>query len=502
MTPIVLVGINSRYAHTAIGLRYLRANLHELREHSVIEEFVIGESAQNITEKILRHSPRIVGIGTYIWNAIDVQRLILTLKKVAPELVIVLGGPEVSHRPFRVDFSAADYIVPGEGELLFYRLCRDLLQGTPPKERILSPQLPDLKRIELPYDEYSDHDLRHRYTYVEASRGCPFRCEFCLSAIDERVRMFDMDRLMEALEKLWQRGARHFKFIDRTFNLNIRHATRLIDFFLSKEEPYTLHFEVIPDHFPETLRERIRRFPPATLQLEIGIQTLDPRVLERIERRMDLRKVRENIAFLEHETHAHLHLDLIVGLPGESLEGFAANLDALKRLTDAEIQIGILKKLSGTTLHRHDETYGMVYSDLPPYDILKNDLLPFETIQKMKRFARFWDLVYNSGNFRQTVGYLFQKEGVFTGFFDFCEWIYAQTASTWQISLNRMAELLFGYLQAEGYDAAMIARSLASDLLSIEGRKLPAFLRGYVTDLPQKRAKRMERQKRRQILRS
>ncbi|OQX72573.1 MAG: B12-binding domain-containing radical SAM protein [Campylobacteraceae bacterium 4484_4] len=503
MHEIVLVGINSRYSHSAFGLRYLRANLKELRERSVIEEFVIGENPQNIAEKILRHTPKIVGIGTYIWNAPDVHNLIETLKKVSPQTTIVLGGPEVSHPPFRVDFSAADYIVPGEGEIGFYTLCRDLLAGTPPKSRIPAPTVPKLKALALPYDEYSDHDIAHRHIYVEASRGCPFECEFCLSAIDERVRMFDMERLMESFEKLWQRGARKFKFIDRTFNLNIRHAIRLIDFFLAKEEPCELHFEVIPDHFPEALRERIKAFPPASLQLEIGIQTLNPEILANIHRRMDLQKVRENIAFLEQETNAHLHLDLIVGLPGESLESFANNLNTLKKMTDAEIQIGILKKLSGTTLHRHDEVYGMVYSDIPPYDILKNDLLSFETIQKMKRFARYWDIVYNSGNFRKTVTYIFDGEDVFGGFFDFSTWIFEETESTWQISLLRMTELIFRYLtRKRGYDPTQIADTILEDILRVGGRKIPGFLRDYASHIPDLRKNRLDKSKKRQELRT
>ncbi len=500
---IVLAGINSRYSHSSFGLRSLRANLKELRERSVIEEFVIGENPRNIAETILSHAPKIVGIGTYIWNATDVRDLIGILKKISPETTIVLGGPEASHPPYRVDFSAADHIVPGEGEIVFYRLCRDLLEGRKIKERIISPVTPDLKELALPYDEYSDHDIAHRHIYVEASRGCPFTCEFCLSAIDERVRTFDTKRLLEAFETLWRRGARSFKFIDRTFNLHIRYALDLIDFFLSKTEPVELHFEVVPDRFPEALRERIGSFGPATLQLEIGIQTLNPEILANIRRRMDLRKVKENIAFLDRHTHAHLHLDLIVGLPGESLESFADNLNTLKKLTDAEIQIGILKKLSGTTLHRHDETFGMVYSDIPPYDILKNDLLSFDTIQKMKRFARYWDIVYNSGNFRQTADFLFDGEDVFGGFFDFSGWIFTQTASTWQISMGRMSQLIFEYLTTRrGYDKRKVADTIIEDIMRVKGRSIPGFLRQYATKIPDLRPQKLSRHNKRQVLRT
>jgi len=287
-----------------------------------------------------------------------------------------------------------------------------------------------------------------------------------------------MERFIGELEKLWQRGVRNFKFIDRTFNLSIENATRLLDFFLSQEEEYFVHFEVIPDHFPKALREKIAKFPPAALQLEVGIQTLDPNISQNIHRRLNVEKIEENLAFLQNETHAHLHVDLIVGLPGESIEGFGRNLNRLHALTQCEIQIGILKKLSGTTLSRHDEIYGMVYSDKPPYDIVQNDLIPFALMQKMKRFARFWDMVYNSGNFKRSCELLWKETEVFEGFYAFSEWLYDQTESTWQISLDRLAELIFRYLcEVLNYEKEAIKTRLIEDVMTVRGRKMPSFLR-------------------------
>ena len=503
MKEIILVGINSRYAHTSIGLRYLHANLKGLKERAEILEFVIGEQAQTLAEKILDKNPKIVAIGVYIWNALDVHNLIEVIKKVSPHTQIIIGGPEVSYMPFRVDFSQADFVIQGEGEISFYELCRDILAAQVTSPRIIKATMPNLKEIVLPYRAYNDMDVAHRYIYVEASRGCPFECEFCLSAIDEKVRTFDIDLLLEEFDKLWERGARNFKFIDRTFNLNIRLANKLLDFFLAKEGEYSLHFEVIPDHFPEGLKSRIVQFPPAVLQLEIGIQTLNEEILDNINRRMNLEKVRENITYLENETNAHIHLDLLVGLPGESLESFGDNLNRLKAMTNAEIQIGILKKLSGTTLDRHDKMYGMVYSDKPPYDIVKNDLLSFKEIQKMKRFSRFWDLTYNSGNFKSTVNLIWKDRSVFEGFYHFSEWIYAQTASTWQISLTRLAELLFDYLVEEcHHDRVLVADAIVFDIAGIRGRKIPAFLREYASFVPAVKEKGVSKHNKRQVARA
>lgn len=485
MNSITLTTLNARYSHTSIGLRYLFANLKGLQQQAHINEFTINDNVQDIAEQLLAKKPRIIGIGVYIWNAIQVSELIHTIKKVSPETCIILGGPEVSYDPIRINMDVADHIIRGEGELAFYKLCQAILAGEQAPERIIDAGTVSLDDIELPYRYYSDEDVKNRYIYVEASRGCPFSCEFCLSSMDNRVRNLFIDRLLEEFEILWQRGVRNFKFIDRTFNLNPKISNQILDFFLAKDENYFAHFEVIPDHFPLSIQQRIKQFKPATLQLEVGIQTLNNDVAANIHRKLNIAKVKENITFLEHETHAHMHLDLIVGLPGENLESFGKGLNQLCGLTNAEIQIGILKNLSGTSLSRHNEAYGMVYSDIPPYDIIKTNDLSFEDIQKMKRFARFWNLYKNSGNFQMSLPLLWSKGDIFESFFAFSIWIYKQTNSTWQISLDRLSKLLFEYLcSTASYDTQHIADCLAQDFMKIEGRVLPSFLQPYVPHTP------------------
>lgn len=480
MSDIVLTTLNGRYTHSAIGLRYLYANLKELQPKASIKEYVIKERMQDIAFDILSSNPKIVGIGVYIWNALDVYELVHIIKKVSPQTKVILGGPEVSYEPFRVDYNIADFIIQGEGEVQFYELCRDIMNGKTCDQKIFHPKILDLEKIELPYKYYNENDVQHRYIYVEASRGCPFSCEFCLSSIDKQVRNFDIDKILKEFQTLWDRGVRNFKFIDRTFNLNINVATKLLDFFLEKDQPYMTHFEVIPDNFPLELREKIKQFPPASLQLEIGIQTLKKDIAKNIKRNLNIPKIKENIAFLENETNAHIHLDLIIGLPGETLDSFGENLDYLCSLSRSEVQVGVLKKLSGTTLNRHDEVYGMVYSDLPPYDILCNDLIPFEKMQHMKRFARYWDLVYNSGNFTGSFKQLVENRSVYETFDAFTAWLYSQTYSTWQISLDRLAKFLFDFMtEVQKQEIDIVASIMVDDVLKVGGRKLPKFLRQY-----------------------
>ena len=498
---IILTTLNSRFTHSSIGLRYLYANMQELQSDTQILEFSINDAIQSIAEKILVHKPEIIGLGVYIWNVSYISELIHILKKISPKTTIILGGPEVTHEPFRVKLEA-DYIIQGEGDLAFYKLCKELTSsrshashgnaystsdlskvptpsmGTSPV--VIKMSMPSLKEIQLPYQYYTDDDIKNRYIYVEVSRGCPFECEFCLSSMDEKVRAFDLDAVLEEFLKLWQRGARNFKFVDRTFNLNMKTANKILDFFLAKEPPYFAHFEVIPDHFPASIKEKIASFPHGALQLEIGIQTLNLEIANNISRQLKLDKIRENIRFLEHETEAHIHLDLIVGLPGESLESFGRNLDELVSLSSCEIQIGILKKLSGTFIDRHDREHGMVYSDIPPYDILKNNQLTFNDIQIMKRFARFWDLTYNSGNFKSSVVLLWQNQSVYENFYDFGLWMYEQTDSTWKISLQRLGELLFTYLtEVKKLSPHVVAKNMLEDMMKLKGRAIPAYLKPY-----------------------
>ena len=475
---IILTTLNSRFSHSSLSLRYLFANLKELKDEAKILEFVINSQNQTIVEEILEYKPKIVLISTYIWNAQDVAEIVKYIKLISPNTIVALGGPEISHLPHRVDFQMADYFMFGEGEISVYNLCKNILGGIRPKDKIIQAKPVEFDKIALPYDYYTDFDIKNRHIYIESSRGCPFTCEFCLSSIDSSMRYLPIDIFLSEIDKLWNRGARNYKFIDRTFNLKISYAKAILDYFLAKDEDYFLHFEVIPDNFPPELRELLKKFKAGSLQLEVGIQTLNLDVAKNINRNLKIDKIKENLAFLSSKTNAHMHIDLIVGLPSETIDSFAQNLNLLYTLSSGEIQIGILKKLSGTTLNRHDELHGMVYNPNPPYDILQNNLIPFELMQDMKRFARFWDIVYNSGNFVKTSKLLFKDGKVFENFFDFSKWIYKRSESTFKISLDRVAEYLFEYLSRD-YEEEILVKTILDDVMMIEGRKIPPFLKKY-----------------------
>lgn len=485
MPEIVLATINARYLHASFGLRYLLANLGEMAAKAEILEFEIKQRAMEVAERILSKEPRIVGLGVYIWNVTLSTEVVGILKRVRPELIVVLGGPEVSYETEGQKIVAlADYVITGEADLKFAELCRELLAGEHPAERIVAAGVPDVKQLQVPYRLYTEEDIAHRVVYIEASRGCPFTCEFCLSSLEIPVRQFAFEPLLEELKVLMGRGLTQFKFVDRTFNLNLIVSRAILEFFWKHYTPgLFMHFEMIPDRLPEGLREIIARFPPGALQFEVGIQTFNLEVSGLISRRQDYGRLADNLRFLREHTGVHIHADLIVGLPGESLESFGTGFDRLVALEPQEIQVGILKRLRGTPIVRHDEPWAMVYCSEPPYEILCNKLIDFATMQRLRRFARYWDLVGNSGNFRSSVSMLWADESPFHGFLAFSDWVYQKIQRTDSISLNSLAELIFLFLtEHDRMEASKAAHALIADFQRVGRKELPELLRQYVVN--------------------
>ncbi len=482
MPDIVLATLNARYIHSAFGLRYLYANLGGLRERAVIREFSIATRPADIAEALLAERPRILGLGVYIWNATQTAALVGVLRAVAPRLRIVLGGPEVSHETEAQPLcAAADVVIRGEADHAFAAVCRQLLAGEQPGPVVDAP-LPDVSALALPYALYDAEDIARRVVYVEASRGCPFRCEFCLSALDIPLRRFPEEALLAAFEELLRRGLLRFKFVDRTFNLSLPFARKILRFFRERYRPgLFLHFEMIPDRLPAALRTELAAFPPGAVQLEIGIQTFDPAVGRRISRTQDVPRLEDNLRFLRAETGVHLHTDLIVGLPGESLESFGRGFDRLVALRPHEIQVGILKRLRGTPIVRHTEAFAMRYDPEPPYALLSNRDLDFPTVQRLKRFARYWDLIANSGNFPTVLPALWTGERPFPAFLALSDWLHEASGRTHGIALKRLAGMLFRWLTDErGGDPAALAPRFLADYRGGGRRDVPAFLRPWV----------------------
>jgi hypothetical protein len=237
---------------------------------------------------------------------------------------------------------------------------------------------------------------------------------------------------------------------------------------------------MVPDRLPEALREVIAKFPAGALQFEVGIQTFNEETSARIKRRQNYDRLEDNLRFLRSQTGVHVHADLIAGLPGESIESFAAGFDRLVALRPQEIQVGILKRLRGTPISRHDADWQMVYGASAPYEILQNKFISFREMQRLRRFAKYWELVGNSGNFVETARLLWQDTTPFAGFMVWADWLFARMKRTDGIALVRLMELLFEFLtQERGQDATVVAAALSRDYKRGPRRDTPAFLAPY-----------------------
>ncbi|HVT90601.1 MAG TPA: DUF4080 domain-containing protein [Tepidisphaeraceae bacterium] len=484
MTQIVLTTLNARFAHASFGLRYLMANLGNLQDQAKILEFDINQRPIDMLDSILALNPKIVGIGVYIWNAEQSEQLVAMLKRVRPDITVILGGPEVSYETNEQPICIlADYIITGEADLAFAELCAKLLTGQRPLMKVIPADLPEFSRIQLPYDFYDERDIKQRVIYVEASRGCPFKCEFCLSSLDVPVRNVPLDTFLAAMQKLLDRGLKQFKFVDRTFNLNLNFSRSILQFFLDRlQNGMFLHFEMIPDRLPDGLRDVISRFPPGVLQFEVGIQTFNEEVAKLISRHQDNSKAERNLEWLRENTGVHVHADLIVGLPGEDMGSFGRGFDRLVGLKPQEIQVGMLKRLRGTPIIRHDQPSGMVYSPHAAYEILQTRLIDFPSMQRLRRFARYWDMVANSGNFVQTTPLIWGSDSPFEQFMQLSDWLYESTGQTHAIALPNLAQRLFEFLtQSRKLDTSAAAQAIWRDYQRGGRSDRLDFLKPFIT---------------------
>ena len=478
MSKIALCTLNAKYIHASLGLRYLYANMGGLLSSTQMHEFTTEQRPEDIVEALLDPDLSIIGFGVYIWNVTQTTEVVRLIKVIRPEIQIVIGGPEVSYETHDQAISAlADFIVTGAADTAFAELCEEILNGESPAKFVSSLPVP-LDTLSSPYPFYNQEDVANRVIYVEASRGCPFKCEFCLSSLDKTAVAFDLPPFLERMQELIDRGARQFKFVDRTFNLKADTSKQILEFFLTHiDKGLFLHFELIPDRLPDVLLELLPRFPENSLQFEIGIQSFNPDVQKLISRKQQHEKTCQNLRWIRSNTQAHVHADLIFGLPGETLDSFAQGFDLLYSLGPQEIQVGILKRLRGTPIARHTKEYDMRYMTTPPYRVLAHKDADFDTVQRMVRFARYWDLIGNSGRFTQTLPLLLGPTP-FSHFMAISDWIFSTTHQTHRISLRRLFDLLHAFMTTnERLSIATVENALLADYKQNQLKGLPPFVK-------------------------
>lgn len=429
----LLVAINSKFIHSNLAVRYLKAYTKNIDYDCLIREFSINDRVERILEEIVKENADIVAFSVYIWNAQFVKAVSTLLKLVNPRVAIVFGGPEVSYDSENyLKNSCGDYLICGEGENTYhefieYKLSREKdnnielpkIKGLYIKkdEEILfygSRELMDINEVVFPYNALDD--LTNKIVYYEASRGCPFNCKYCLSSTVHGVRFRNTNKVNKELDFLIGKGVKLIKFVDRTFNCNETFAIDIWKHLIEVDTDAVFHFEISGDILTKNELELLSKAPNGRFQFEVGVQTTNDEILKNIDRHVNFIDIKEKVLELEKIKNIKQHLDLIVGLPGEDYSSFEKSFNDVYDIKPEMIQLGFLKLLKGSLMRREADKWGMVYSPYPPYEILLTDKISFNEIQKLKRVEAVLDKYYNSQKFKHILKYVIKK---FNSSFDF-----------------------------------------------------------------------------------
>jgi len=400
---LLFLAINSKYIHTNIAVRYFYHLCKELYPCDFLE-FDINQSIEDVLFEVVRRKPGYVAISTYIWNVQFVRMLTEGIKKLLKDTVIILGGPEVYSDTLK-DWKYADLIVRGEGEPFFIDFCNSLSRGD---EFFLKDYRQfNLRQLPFPYrDEKID---QNRIYYYETSRGCSFRCSYCLSSIDKPVRFAPLDKVFEEIGFFFDKDVKLLKFVDRTFNINRERAIKIIEFCKKYSKNTQVHLEIEPSLLDEDMIKSLNTARDGLFRLEIGVQSFKRDTLKAIDRVSDLERIDRNIKKLMEEKKCLIHLDLIAGLPYESFEGFKESLDKTILYFADEVQLGFLKMLKGTEIRDEADLYGYEYNSFPPYEVISNRFISYEELYRLKEMERFIDRLYNRKNLFWTLKYIFKR---------------------------------------------------------------------------------------------
>ena len=418
---VVLAAINSKFIHSNLAVRYLRAYTKDLDYNCVIREFTINDREEKVLEQIIKEKPDIVAFSTYIWNVEFILRVANLIKRVDSNIEILYGGPEVSFdsRSFLKE-NVGEYVIEGEGEktyrdFVLYKLGKINLEdvrGLHYKitDMVYSNEkrpLMSMDEIVFPYED--DEDLTNKIVYFESSRGCPFNCKYCLSSTSHGVRFLNIDRVLKELKYFIDKKVRLVKFVDRTFNCNHKFAMAIWEFLINSDTETQFHFEISADILKDEEIEILSKAPEGRFQFEVGVQTTNDEVLRNINRFVNFSDIKEKVEELMGIKNIKQHLDLIAGLPGEDYNSFEKSFNDVYSIRPEEIQLGFLKLLKGSSMREEAYTYGMEYSPYPPYEILKTDKITYEELLKLKKVEEMVDKYYNSQKFNLIIKYFEEK---------------------------------------------------------------------------------------------
>ena len=437
---VVLSTLNSKFIHSSLALRYLKAYGEAHGQAYDIVEYTINMPVLHILSDITEHDIDVLGFACYIWNIEMTLHVVDMVKAVRPDIKIVLGGPEVSFTADKLleRCPNIDYIVQGEGEEAFHALVTALQLGNDGLDPVIpgvrgrrhgsilgsaeAVEVRDLSTIPFPYTEEDMDDLEHKIIYYESSRGCPFSCQYCLSGNKNTVRFFPQERTLEELQWFIDHGVKQVKFVDRTFNCAPHHHRPLMEFMRDSDTDMNFHLEMEPELMTEWETNILCETPPGRIQIEVGVQSTHKKTLDAINRYNDWPYIQKSIRPIIQAGRTHVHMDLIVGLPHEDFKRFGQSFNDLFSLQPHALQIGFLKLLKGSGVRRMRE-YKYVADPLAPYEVLSTHVLPYDDVRFLKYFEDVFERFYNSERFRTTFGYIGQQliHGETDAFTYFCD---------------------------------------------------------------------------------
>ena len=496
----LLCSLNSKYIHSSLAPYYLLSGIREFSRTKVeafILEGTVNEKFEEILSKILSFNADVIGFSVYIWNLRRVKELTLKIKEIKPETKIILGGPEVSYNAEELlkNNGEIDYIISGEGEWTLPILLDAINQNSEipenkgicyknQEEIILSEPYIDFCDPPTPYIPEYFENLKRRISYIETSRGCPYRCAFCLSGRCGGVRFFDLNKSLENILLLSKSGSKTIKFIDRTFNANKERAKKIVRFIIEKYETeipsdVCFHFEIAGDILDDELISLFGSAPKGSIQLEIGLQSFNEQTLNSVNRKTNTQKLTENIQKLIKPQNIHIHIDLIAGLPYEGYESFKESFNKAYILNPHMLQFGFLKILHGSDLEK--EGYGADYSKNPPYEVISTPWIKESELKLLHTAEKSLDILYNSGRFLNTANFLLNKLNITPYDFYFETGLLLEKVNT----PMEACQVLLEYGISKGIDKAVIRDILVTDWLS-KSPKLPLCLH-----IPDKNLKRL-----------
>ncbi len=478
-------------------MRYLKAFTKDLDFQGDIKEFSINDRVENILEGIIEEKPDVVAFSCYIWNMEFVNRLAELINLVDPNIEILYGGPEVSYEGKEfLENHEGEYVIVGEGEKTFrefvlYKLGEGKIEdikGLNYKRDgkvFENPKRPEMDMNELVFPYTYEEDINNKIVYYEASRGCPFKCKYCLSSVMHGVRFLDVERVKKELKYFMERGLKLVKFVDRTFNCNREYTVELLKYLSEQDTETRFHFEVAADLLTEEQIEILNNAPKGRFQLEVGVQTTNNEVLHNINRYITYENIKEKVLKVAAGKNVMQHLDLIAGLPGEDLESFKKSFNDVHAIRPDEIQLGFLKLLKGSSMREEAEKWGIVYSPYAPYEIIRSKDISYEELLLLKKVEAMVDKYYNSCKFNNVIKFFLNiYEKPFDFYYDLA--MFFEEKGNFKRSIGNVEYykiLLDFYLEKiGGEDEGLFKEVLKFDYLCFNKKRwLPDFLVRTIT---------------------